>query len=113
MELREKVIKALELCTSDIETRTQVPCEVCPYHNNVYYGVLGGGCCEMRSLQRDMLALLKAQESVESTDPDDDMEIYCGYCGETVGFDALGPSGINVTRFNYCPNCGRAVKWDD
>lgn len=59
---RENVIKALELCTSKIETRTQVPCEACSYHNTKYHGVLGDGCCNIRSLHRDCLALLKAQE---------------------------------------------------
>lgn len=43
-EKREKVIEALELCTSKIETRTQIPCETCPYHNRKYHGVLGDGC---------------------------------------------------------------------
>lgn len=61
-EKREKAIKGLELCTSKIETRTQTPCETCPYHNKKYHGVLGDGCCNARSLQRDALALLKAQE---------------------------------------------------
>lgn len=56
---QEQVIKALELCTSKIETRTQIPCETCPYHNRKYHGVLGDGCCNARSLQRDILALLK------------------------------------------------------
>jgi len=58
----ENVINALELCTSEIETRTQVPCEKCHYHNKEYHGVHGNGCCNMRSLQCDILALLKAQE---------------------------------------------------
>ncbi len=58
----ENVINALELCTSEIETQTQVPCEKCHYHNKEYHGVHGNGCCNMRSLQRDILALLKAQE---------------------------------------------------
>lgn len=58
----ENVINALELCTSEIETRTQVPCEKCHYHNKEYHGVHGNGCCNMRSLQRDILDLLKAQE---------------------------------------------------
>ena len=58
----ENVISALELCTSEIETRTQVPCEKCHYHNKEYHGVHGNGCCNMRSLQCDILALLKAQE---------------------------------------------------
>lgn len=61
-EKRGKVIKALELCTSKIETRTRVPCEICPYYNEKYHGVYMDGCCNMRSLQRDMLILLKAQE---------------------------------------------------
>lgn len=58
----EMVIKALELCTSKIETRTQVPCETCPYHNREYHGFFGNGSCNARSLQSDILTLLKAQE---------------------------------------------------
>ena len=61
-ERLKNVINALELCTSDIETRTQVPCEKCQYRNKEYHGVHGDGFCNMRSLQRDILALLKAQE---------------------------------------------------
>lgn len=106
-EKRGNVIKALELCTSKIETRTRVPCEICPYHNEKYHGVNGDGCCNMRSLQRDMLALLKAQEPVEPIFERifmSDIEIYdCGKCGTSIG--AKG-----ITK--YCMKCGQAVKWE-
>ena len=55
---------------------------------------------------------LKDCEPVKPTKPDDNMEIYCGNCGDTVGCEWLGPSGLNETRMNYCPTCGRKVKWD-
>lgn len=58
----EKVIKALELCTSKIETRTQIPCETCPYHNREYHGIFGDGCCNIQYLHDDILSLLKVHE---------------------------------------------------
>ena len=45
--------------------------------------------------------------------PDDDMMRYCGNCGEIVGHEVLGPSGLNVTQFEFCQKCGRKVKWDE
>lgn len=100
---REKVIKALELCTSKIETRTQIPCETCPYHNRKYHGVLGDGCCNARSLQRDALALLKAQEAVEPVQDivGDALFWVCGKCGHDIKNSDW-----------YCANCGRKVKWN-
>lgn len=98
---REKVIKALELCTSKIETRTQTPCETCPYHNRKYHGVLGDGCCNVRSLQRDALALLKAQEPVT---PYFNSRLTWS-CGNQCGTDLMGFE-------KYCPECGRAVRWE-
>lgn len=101
-EKRENVIKALELCASKIETRTRVPCEICPYHNEKYHGVLGDGCCNMRSLQRDMLALLKAQEPVKPIRKviGFGWRYFCGKCGNSL-----------VTQQRFCEKCGQAVMW--
>ena len=60
-ERLENVIKAFKLCTSDIDTRTCVPCELCKYHNNEYHGV-SGFACNIRDLMRDALELLEARE---------------------------------------------------
>ena len=110
-EKREKVIKALELCTSKIETRTQIPCETCPYHNRKYHGVLGDGCCNARSLQGDALALLKAQEPMKPI-RDINGVYYCGNCDTIcVGYEVEFTHSI-IKVENYCHKCGRAVKWE-
>ena len=57
--------------------------------------------------------LLKAQEPVEPTEPDEDNTQYCGACGSAVGYEVLEPSGIGYIKYNYCPECGQEVKWDD
>lgn len=107
-EKRENVIKALELCASKIETRTRVPCEICPYHNEKYHGVLGDGCCNMRSLQRDMLELLKAQEPIRPLKMEVDHVRK-----EPVVFSYQCPVCMTGLQRHWvaCPNCGQAVKW--
>lgn len=56
--------------------------------------------------------VLKAPEPVEPTEPDEDNTQYCGACGSAVGYEVLEPSGIGYIKYNYCPECGREVKWD-
>lgn len=66
-------------------------------------------CCK---IAEDALALLKEQEAVEPIEiidekyPVGDHNRYkgyrCGKCQEIIPWDA-----------NYCPYCGRKVKWDD
>lgn len=53
-------------------------------------------------------ALEKRNEPIEPIKPE---ELWiCGACGGgTVGWDDwIG----DVTRYNYCPICGQAVKWE-
>lgn len=110
---REKVIKALELCTSKIETRTQVPCETCPYHNRKYHGVHGDGICNARSLQDDTLTLLKAHEQflqwlarlVTHEDGDGaECEIICRRLREMGYVEKYEENGVEYWM---------AVKWGD
>ena len=54
----------------------------------------------------------KAQEPVEPTEPDEDNMRYCGACGSPVGYEVLEAPGIEYVQYSYCPNCGRAVKWE-
>ena len=102
MDKLEKVIKGLELC--------MIPgtggCEDCPY--------LGKGICQ-QLLGEDALELLKAQEPIEPIQGKDDVEediFCCGQCGAVVGESFLGIAGECEVRHNYCPECGRAVKWE-
>lgn len=86
-DIREKVIKGLE-----IHLKPNSRCVGCPYPNN---GLCGD------QLYRDALALLKAQEPVE---PVYEIGITrCGQCNHEI--DKYGGD-------NYCPQCGRAVKWE-
>lgn len=64
---------------------------------------------------RDVLALLKAQdpaEPIQGRDDQDEDIFCCGVCGAVVGETYLGPPGECEVRDNYCPECGRAVKWE-
>lgn len=51
----------------------------------------------------DSDVLLQQQERVEPRLSIEDRCYYCGKCEETE----------IMTYYNYCPNCGRAVKWND
>lgn len=100
MTKREKVVKGLECCDPAVPN-----CDECPYLVGI-----DGEC--MRPLHADALALLKAQQQVEPTEPDEDNTQYCGACGSAVGYEVLDPSGMGYVKYNYCPECGKAVKWD-
>ena len=56
--------------------------------------------------------LLKAQEPVAPVPTLDD-DWVCGNCGESVvGYTELESGGFEDVQHNFCPNCGRAVKWE-
>ena len=99
---REKVIRGLECCLED-EARDLKCWEdgdypECPYNDHV------DGC--MGRLNRDALALLKAQEPVEPIVVNGSRYIYCGNCKRPLcdTSDDYFPT--------YCEYCGRAVKWE-
>ena len=118
---REKVIKGLECCTQHgsmcgldcdgywswtDESHTDM--ERFEYRTKCSYGDCKTGC--VKTLAKDALALLKAQEPVEPkmmefADEGMTWEKYevptCGVCGALLG-DAL-----------FCPMCGKAVKRND
>ena len=49
-----------------------------------------------------------AVEPIRSKDAD---VWYCGNCDAIVGEETLTMGGIQEVRHNYCPECGRKVKW--
>lgn len=59
----------------------------------------------------DALELLKAQEPVK---PVVDIDTWkCGNCGHALEHQQLlGDNVLFHEQYNYCPECGRAVKWD-
>jgi len=54
--------------------------------------------------------LLKEQEAVEPILEQDSM--VCGVCGhEIIWQKMLGDGILADEKLDYCPHCGRAVKW--
>lgn len=62
---------------------------------------------------RGALELLKAQEPVKPVPAINDVgDWWCGNCYQSVvGEEELDVSGLVPIKFNFCPNCGREVKW--
>ena len=87
---REKVIKGLE-CHVNL-----FKCHDCPYVDAIH----PGWGCHLEELIADALALLKEQEPVRPIRLENWWK--CPSC-----------SGNIVANMNYCPRCGKAVKWDD
>ena len=98
---RDKVIKGLERCDGE----TLCIGENCPYFDDEM-------CVE--TLHSDALDLLKTQGPVEPVPAiDNDGDWLCGNCYQSVvGEEKLDAGGFVPVRFNFCPNCGRAVKWE-
>ncbi len=59
----------------------------------------------------DALALLKEQEPVEPILEQDFM--VCGNCGhEVIWQKIIGDNILVEEQLDYCPQCGKAVKWE-
>lgn len=97
-----KVIRGLRCCTKVCEVQFCTD-DGCPY------ALVPDDCMDV--LMSDALALLKAQEPVKPSEPDEYDTRYCGVCGSAVGYE-LEPSGVGYIKYNYCPMCRRRVKWD-
>ena len=59
----------------------------------------------------DIITLLKAQEPVK---PVVDIDTWkCGNCGHTLEHqELLGDNVLFHEQYDYCPGCGRPVKWE-
>ena len=105
---RDEVIKGMECCEKKICTFKDA--DECPYwelcgeYENAFEECT-------TALVKDALALLKAQEAVKPVVDIDTWE--CGNCGHTLEHQQLlGDNVLFHEQYNYCPECGRAVKWD-
>ena len=88
---KDMVVKGLQCCTKQI-----MECNECPYQP------LGIGCIE--TLKRDALALMSAKRTAE---PVLNGRMWvCPICGHPLGIYR------DDVRCNYCPECGREMKWD-
>ena len=102
---REKVIKGLE-CWADRVSGCQSDCP--------YYASRVVTC--FRAMAADALALLKEQEPIKPTVSVDTW--ICSKCGHTLENQELiddkeNPQVLVHELYEYCPHCGRAVKWDE
>ena len=103
MEFRDEVILGLECCIKSDETG------LCPAECQARYKY--GHECET-GLKRDALELLKEQEPIE---PKVDVDQWrCGNCGHELEHqELLGENVLFHEQYSYCPQCGKAVKWDE
>jgi hypothetical protein len=95
---REKVIEGFDICLKNIDS-PDCPSN-CPYFSD---------CSKYENrvvfqpLMRDALAMLKEQEAVEPIKQTEQTEwIVCGHCRKHL-----------ISKWMFCPYCGRAAKWDD
>ena len=66
--------------------------ENCPYYPDCY----GAGVCNY------VVAILKEHESVKPVRRTEEIEwTVCGFCEKHL-----------ISKWAFCPYCGRAVKWD-
>jgi len=90
----ENVIKGLEICVDRVAGK--YTCNECPYE-------IDENNCEI-NLAKDAIALLKYQEPVKPVNVRWEMGINGGNCPKCMNW---------VQRtYNYCPFCGKAVKWE-
>ena len=100
---REKIIKALTECIFLHEhPDDDAGCFECPYRPDEK-----GTCPTMIPFLKDVLELLKEQEAVKPRECQYPHGTYaCGFC------DYIPIGNKDGYRANYCPECGKAVKWD-
>ena len=73
-------------------------CKSCPYWGSGLHG-----SSECKELAREALSLLREQDAVEPREQEETRTwIVCGNCSQHL-----------ISKWLYCPNCGKAVKWND
>jgi len=85
----KRLIESMELCMG--AERDCHKCMYCETEND---------CRD--SMIYDAVELLKEQEPAKVVDGRPRCRFECGNCGTEFAF-----------VYNYCPSCGKAVKWDD
>lgn len=99
---REKVIKGLECCNDT--SMASLKCEECPYRET-------DTCSAIARLHVDALILLREQEPVKPMVVVD--TCICGNCGTPLERQSMvGENAVLAELFDYCPHCGRKVKWE-
>lgn len=115
----DKVLMGLDCCKT-----IHPACEDCPYFETDAEKIRRELCMAagrpdddldlfcLASLHSDCLALLENQKPVKPLVLVDTW--VCGGCKTRLERQTLiGPNVLVGEQFNYCPSCGRKVKWDD
>ena len=55
--------------------------------------------------------LLQKQKPVKAVADGED-SYMCNNCGTVIGWAEWEPGGIEEVKYKFCPECGKAVKWD-
>ena len=100
----EKAIKGLKCCTLE-----KCPGKECPYVPPTYEEECVNVLCA------DALELLKEQGPIKPTVAVDTW--ICSCCGHTLESQELiddkeNPQVLVHEIYSFCPNCGKAVKWE-
>ena len=90
---KEKVIKGINCCLAG----GFVMCEECPYMDKA-----SKSCKGTDGVLKDALELLKEQEPIAPKQQEEThVWTVCGNCSQHL-----------ISKWIYCPYCGRKVKWD-
>ena len=65
----------------------------------------------VRFLRNHVNELLKEQEAVEPKLVGVNTWT-CGKCGALLGWEDFTQSGLELVKYKFCPECGKAVKWE-
>ena len=75
----------------------------------IYNGIEPRCCEDVEQWAMDALALLKEQELVEPKCTITSHGFHYDYCGDCGALLPVGDYG----KANFCPACGKPVKWND
>lgn len=107
---REKVLHGLNSCGNDYGIPNICEVTECPYREDDAW------CVHELAHDAGMLIseLMKKNEAVEPTRKPEifDSLYFCGACSAKVGFQMRKDDSWRF-KYKYCPNCGKAVKWND
>lgn len=69
-------------------------------------------CIRIGQAITNAMSLLREQDAVK---PVVDIDTWkCGNCGHTLEYqELLGDNVLFHEQYNYCPECGKEVKWDE
>lgn len=93
---RNKIIKGLECCFTDMDRSDSMPCRLCPY------GKLPKKQNCQKVMFADILVLLREQEP-KLVKIDRNRGVLCPSCGNEL---------FTYPQQKFCDECGQAVKWE-